>query len=236
MKYNSGCIVCGKELIYREDNISVKCEICNGDFKTNVVCKENHYICDSCHSKDGFSIVEEYCITTEETNPILIANTLMKDSRINLHGPEHHFIVPASLITSYYNVLDEANMKERQLALAKERSSTIKGGMCGFYGTCGAAIGAGIFASIITGASPLSEDSWGYGNMQTGHILMEIGKVGGPRCCKRNTYISIIEASRFLDQNKGIKLFDYDDFKVVCQYKSRNKQCIKLRCPYFLNK
>lgn len=235
MKHDSGCIVCGKNLIYMEGDIDLSCEICQKTFKSNVSCEQNHYVCDLCHSKDGLAIIEDYCGSTDQTNPLEIANDLMKDSRINLHGPEHHFIVPASLLTSYYNLVNPKE-KSRKLLVAKERASYIKGGLCGFYGSCGAAMGAGIFASIIFDASPLSQDSWGYANSQTGHILSVIGGVGGPRCCKRNTYISIVEASRFLNDEKNIRLFDYENYRPVCNYKDKNKECIKVNCPFFLNK
>lgn len=236
MKYKSGCIVCGKELVYSQETFPVKCQLCKKDFQTNVVCQDKHYICDSCHSKDGFSVIEDFCLESQETNPLEIALDLMEDWRISLHGPEHHFIVPASLLTAYYNFLGKENMKKRKLKVARERASTIQGGMCGYYGSCGAAIGAGIFAAIISDSNPLSKDSWGYSNRQTGMILSEIGEIGGPRCCKRNTYLSIIAASKFLHQEKGIKLFDYENYKPVCKYKAKNKECIKLDCPYFLNK
>ena len=39
------------------------------------------------------------------------------------------------------------------------RATDIKGGFCGFYGNCGAAVGTGIYVSIITGATPLTRES-----------------------------------------------------------------------------
>ena len=235
MKHFKGCMVCGEELIYFEDYQDIECNICKGSFKTNVTCKDKHYVCDSCHRKDGFKTIEEYCVNIDERDPLKILTRLMKDPRISLHGPEHHFLVPAVLLTSYYNQIDPSE-KRKKLRLAQARAKDIQGGMCGYFGACGAAIGAGIFASLITGATPLSEDSWGYANRQTGYILTEIGKVGGPRCCKRNSFLTVIKAAEFLHLDKGVLLFDYKNARPVCDFKSQNKECIGTRCPFFLNK
>ena len=34
-----------------------------------------------------------------------------------------------------------------------------------FYGNCGAAVGTGIFISIITEATPLTKENWGIGKL-----------------------------------------------------------------------
>lgn len=70
----------------------------------------------------------------------------------------------------------------------------------------------------------------------TAHVLSSIGEIGGPRCCKRNSFTAIIKASEFLFDETGKKLFDFENAKPVCTYKSKNKECIKMDCPFFLNK
>ena len=39
-----------------------------------------------------------------------------------MHGPEHHFLIPAALITAYYNVKGDKAAKMQAIALAKQRS------------------------------------------------------------------------------------------------------------------
>ena len=89
-----------------------------------------------------------------------MAITLMQNPHVPMHGPEHHFLVPAMLLAAYYNTIGEPYRKSRVLGLARERSGLVKGGSCGLLGDCGAAVGTGIFIPIITGATPLSLDEW----------------------------------------------------------------------------
>lgn len=231
-KHNVGCMVCGKELVYGIEDKELKCIYCEDTFNSNVSCSEGHYICDGCHAKDSIDLIYSYCLNTSETNPLKMATELMKSNNVNMHGPEHHFLVPAVLIASYYNNINKIDLKEAKLKLAKERATKIPGGICGTYGSCGAAVGTGLFMSIITEATSLTEGSWGLANEMTGHALVSMGKTGGPRCCKRNTYIAIGEASKFIEDRLSVKLYDYDNDKAKCEFKRYNKQCIGKRCPF----
>lgn len=231
-KYNVGCMICGEELVYNNEDRELKCIYCDDKHKSNVSCSRGHFICNECHSKDSMDLIYSYCLKTDEKSPLQMALTLMKNDNVNMHGPEHHFLVPAVLITSYYNNINETELKEEKLKLAKERAKKVPGGICGNYGSCGAAVGTGLFMSIITEATPLTAESWGLTNEVTGHTLISMGKIGGPRCCKRNTFIAIIEASKFIEERLDVKLYDYEDTKVKCDFKKQNKQCIGKRCPF----
>ena len=226
------CMICGEELEYYQEYREVKCAYCNEVFSSNVTCKEGHYVCDGCHSMSGFELIENYCKNTEKTNPMEMAIELMKNSTINMHGPEHHYLVPAVLLTSFYNIKNDKKTKLKKLTVAKARAKDVPGGMCGFHGNCGAAVGTGIYMSIITGSTPLSTESWGLANMMTGTALLSIGKKGGPRCCKRDSFIAIEGAARFTEENLSIKLYEYEAYKPKCTFKSRNKECLGSKCPY----
>lgn len=231
--HRNDCMICGQELMYFEEYKEVECVYCHKTFSSNVTCLDGHYVCDLCHSMDSIDLIENYCRETHKTNPIEMAIELMKNPSINMHGPEHHFIVPAVLLASYYNVLDKKDMKTRKLAIAKIRAKDIKGGFCGFYGNCGAAVGTGIYMSIILEATPLTKESWGLANLMTGTSLISLAKIGGPRCCKRNAFASIREAARFTDEHFKVKLYDYEKFAPICNFRSRNRECLKSECPYY---
>ena len=62
----------------------------------------------------------------------------------------------------------------------RNRGAQVPGGICGLWGTCGAAVSTGIFVSLITGASPLSGKEWGLCNEMTSRSLGAIAKTGGP--------------------------------------------------------
>lgn len=234
IKHRNDCMICGEELIYFEDYKDAKCVYCHKIFKSNVQCMDGHYICDLCHSMDSIELIENYCIETNKINPIEMAIELMKNPSINMHGPEHHFLVPAVLLASYYNVLDKKEIKIEKLAIAKNRARDIKGGFCGFYGNCGAAVGTGIYISIASGATPLTKESWGLSNLMTGTALVSLAKIGGPRCCKRNLFVSIEEAVKFTDEHFTIKFYDYEKDSYICSFKSRNRECLKSECPYYM--
>ena len=86
-----------------------------------------------------------------------------------------------------------------------------------------------MFVSIITGSTPLAGEPFGLSNRMTARSLNKIGEVGGPRCCKRDSYLSIIEASEFVKENFGIEMEIGD---VVCAFSDKNNQCIGKRCPF----
>ncbi len=232
-RHNINCMICGEELVYSSENRELECIYCRGIFESNTSCKNGHYVCDTCHSKDGMDTIYDYCLKTDKNNPMEMAIELMKNNSINMHGPEHHFLVPAVLLTSYYNKLGQNDVKAKKLRIAKERAKDIPGGICGYYGNCGAGVGTGLFISVILGATPLTKESWGLANEMTGSTLLEIGKIGGPRCCKRNSFLAIEKASKFVNKRLGVKLYEYEKYKTVCEFKEFNKQCIKKRCVYF---
>ena len=103
--------------------------------------------------------------------------------------------------------------------------------MCGTHGSCAAAIGAGIFVSLIMGATPLSKEEWRLSNLATAECLRSIAEHGGPRCCKRNTFLAIIGAARFLASNFGISLPVGE--RVICEFNGMNAECIGKACPFF---
>lgn len=232
-KHTTDCMICGQELIYTEDYKEVTCVYCQKIYKSNVRCAEGHYVCDDCHAMDSVKLIENYCRETTKTNPLEMAIELMKNPAINMHGPEHHFLVPAVLISAYYNSLGNKDPKTKKLALAKTRAKDIKGGFCGFYGNCGAAVGTGIYVSIITEATPLTRDSWALANLMTGTTLIALAKIGGPRCCKRNSFAAIEAAAKFTEEHFKVKLYDYEQHSPICSFKSRNRECLKDECPFY---
>jgi hypothetical protein len=155
----------------------------------------------------------------------------MRSSNITMHGPEHHFLVPAVLLAAYYNLKKDPKEKVSKIREARRRSSNILGGFCGFHGNCGAAVGTGIFISLITDSNPLSIQEWKFSNLMTARSLLKIAKHGGPRCCKRNTFLAINEAVKFLKTH-----FDFTidiDKKKRCEFTNLNKECLKQICPFY---
>ncbi len=227
---NNGCIICGADLIYTEKAEPMQCSICKNVFPSNAKCENGHFICDTCHGKDGFELIEQVCILSKSTNPIELAVFIMGNPKIKMHGPEHHFLVPAVLLTAYYNKTNNNALLHEKLQVAKERASIIPGGFCGFCGNCGAGVGTGIFMSLILDSTPLANQEWKLCNLMTSQSLKQIADNGGPRCCKRDTFLALETAIDFVAEHLNEKL---DKPPITCSFFKQNKECRKTECKYF---
>ena len=226
------CLVCGKELVYRTSQGAAVCYYCGEQHHTNAACSAGHYVCDRCHGLKGKDSIETFCTMTDMTDPITMAVILMRNPEIKMHGPEHHFLVPAVLLSAYCNLSGFAgDEKKDKIRKARQRAENVLGGFCGFYGDCGAAVGTGIFLSVLTGATPLSTKEWRLGNLMTAKSLFSIANHGGPRCCKRNSFLAIIEAAGF------VKEYFQVDMPIHrhphCEFTSFNKECRTIECPFY---
>ncbi len=228
--HKNGCLICGKELIYKDKDEETRCSFCHNVFYSNVKCLDGHYICDRCHSMSSNELIQEHCIHSHETDPLNLALELMKHPSIKMHGPEHHFLVPAVLLAAYYNKTENIRDKKTKVIKARTRAEKILGGFCGTHGACGAAVGTGIFVSLITNCTPLSGKEWRKSNMMTSKSLSVIAEHGGPRCCKRNSFLAIKTASEHFNINSSSK---YENFQ--CEFSDLNKECLKSGCPFFKN-
>jgi hypothetical protein len=174
-------------------------------------------------------VIRAVCGASDSRDPYEIALAIMRAPSVNLHGPEHHVIVGASLATAFRNVGGASEPLEKLLDIIEKRGKNVPGGTCGFWGACGAALGAGIFLSAATGATPLSAESQGLCNRLTARCLAAIGEIGGPRCCKRNLALAIRETVAFTRENLGV---DMAEGEIVCEFYKNNKECIGARCPF----
>lgn len=230
--FKNNCFVCGEELVYSTTANKHTCVICNNEFDAMVTCKDGHFVCDSCHSAKATDLIVEYCMAVDHTDPIAMAAILMKHPSLKMHGPEHHVLVPAVLVAAYCNATGRQKQKSAWLQTVIKRGSTIPGGACGFLGACGAGVGTGIFISTITGTTPVATESWGLSNLMTAKALFTIAKNGGPRCCKRDTFISILEGIDFLAEHYNVEL---SRSNVHCSFSALNNECRMADCLFFNN-
>ena len=228
--HKTGCLICGEELVYTKEPDTLECFYCRQVYDSNAKCKNGHYVCDGCHSSPAVDLIENYCITSKSEDPLELALTLMRSPNVKMHGPEHHFLVPAVLLAAYYNIKKDYKEKATKIRMAKKRSSQILGGFCGFYGDCGAAVGTGIFVSLITDATPLSVTDWKLANLVTAKSLLTIAEHGGPRCCKRNTFLAILKATDFVKENFGVTFKLNKELK--CEFYPLNNECLQQKCPF----
>lgn len=230
MDGEGACLICGKPLQYLEAAEAMECEICHKVHMSNGKCKSGHYVCDECHSKNGIEIIKEFCMKSDSRNPIEIAGRIMGSSYIHMHGPEHHVLVGSSLLTAYANSGGDIELESGLDEMAM-RGQQVPGGFCGFHGCCGAAVSTGIYYSIITGCSPLHEEEWKRANLMTAASLTAIAEYGGPRCCKRDSFLAILEAADYTEKKLGISMELPE--RLACGFFKKNKECLEERCPFY---
>ena len=137
-------------------------------------------------------------------------------------------MVGAALLTAYKNAVGEVDLP-KALQEMYSRGKAVPGGACGFWGACGAGVSAGQFVAIATASTPLAVEPWGLSNQMTAKALESIGKVGGPRCCKRDSYLAILAAIAFAAEHLHVHM---ETSVPVCTRSGQNNQCIGKRCPF----
>ena len=153
------CLVCGEPLDYFEEAREVSCHICGKKETGHSVCTAGHYVCDVCHREGGVDHVMEYCSSADSKNPVEMAMAMMDDKSIFPNGPEHHTLVGAALLAAYKNAGVDLDLP-RALAEMRNRSMNVPGGTCGLWGTCDAAVSAGMYWGIVSGSTPMTRGPW----------------------------------------------------------------------------
>ena len=87
-----------------------------------------------------------------------------------------------------------------------------------------------MFVSIVTRATPLAKEAWGLANQMTSKALGRIGEIGGPRCCKRDSYLAVTVAVEFVKENLGVEM---ELGEIRCSRSANNNQCVQGRCPFY---
>lgn len=223
------CPVCNSPS--SSDKSSGKCSICNRDVEV-YICRNGHGICDACMDECIFQDIIKCCLGSTSDDPYDIFMEIMGLDSVRMHDYKHHVIVGSALLTANRNAGANVNL-ELQLKEMLKRGRKVPPGSCGYMGNCGAAVSVGIFLSILTNTTPYSESTWGDVNLATAQALIQMGIIGGPRCCKRNSLIAIKVGSEIAAEKFGSQMKLGSEMK--CQMSSRNGECIKERCPYYVN-
>ncbi|SFM31367.1 hypothetical protein SAMN04488696_0903 [Methanolobus profundi] len=217
------CLVCGTEVDYMSEPVNATCHYCGVEERTYFVCNDGHYVCNRCHSEDAMAVIENICRTTDIADPLTIAEMIMEHPSIHMHGPEHHALIPAVLVTAYQNYT--GNTDKGPIVEAMRRGSLVPGGYCGLYGACAAGIGVGIAMCVLLEATPLTPEERAHANWATACTLKCIADAGGARCCKKSTRISLEEGMKYLSDMFDLGWYEKADFHVNCDYTQYNREC-----------
>ena len=163
-------------------------------------------------------------------NPVHIFKNMAKKDYISIHGPEHHILDGACILTAFYNAGGEISLDESLHKIVRE-GLRMPGAMCGLWGVCGAVASVGAALAVIDGTGPLSDDgSWGEHMKFTSEAIAELGRINGPRCCKRDAMIAFKKGIEYINEHYSVAL-EYEEQK--CEFSDQNRQCIKEKCPFY---
>ncbi|MBR3165279.1 MAG: SAM-dependent methyltransferase, partial [Lachnospiraceae bacterium] len=106
---NEECLICGAPLEYLQEEVLMECFFCHKKVRSLTRCVKGHYVCDECHS-GGMDAMVSVCLNEKSKDPIDIVEKLMSQKFCHMHGPEHHTMVGAALLTAYRNAGGEVDL------------------------------------------------------------------------------------------------------------------------------
>jgi MoaA/NifB/PqqE/SkfB family radical SAM enzyme/ubiquinone/menaquinone biosynthesis C-methylase UbiE len=223
-----GCLVCGGEVRYLPRPEPATCHYCGAVCNTEVACAA-HYVCDHCHLADGLEIIKQVCTTTDEKNLFTLLHLIRSHPALAMHGPEHHAMVPGIILACYRN--NGGKIDQDRITTGIERGSKIPGGICGFWGGCGAALGVGIAFAVIMEATPLTPGARQQAQRITARVLSRLAKTKGARCCRRETLSALQEAAAITVEK--LKVILPTGANRPCDQAGRNRECIRKNCQFW---
>ncbi len=224
------CLICSDSLIFAGTPADLNCYVCKKPVKAMEYCRQNHFVCEVCRLGSSYELVKAFCMNSRTTDPTALAVDIMNSPLIRTHGAEHHFIVPAVLLTAVHNkTANPVNLKEA-LDLAEIQAKEVPITCTFEKGTCGAAIGSGIFLSIFTERDEMMDEEFSLANNLTAESLQSVTTSHGPKCCKRDTYLSIDETVNFLRDKFAIEL---EQSVAKCTFSLRNRTCGHEDCNFY---
>ena len=172
--------------------------------------------------------IVEACMTIRSTDPYEIFSALAQRDFVSIHGPEHHILDGACILTAFYHAGGNIDLRDALRRLMAE-GLKMPGAACGLWGVCGAVTSIGAALAIVEGTGPLSTEDWGSHMAYTSAALARLAQIGGPRCCKRDAFAAMEQAVEYIRDRYGVTL---PMSPIQCAFSSRNAQCIGERCPY----
>ena len=226
------CVLCGDKLEHLDKPIVVHCDNCRATASATSRCESGHIICDNCMNQTVNEFIKEKCLAYTELDPTQLAVEIMNSPLVQMHGAEHHFILPAVMLTVTKDKISRKDTLSELLDIAEERAMSEICVDCKFeQNTCGAALGAGVFLEMFNGIDEQTEGQWAaLSGELTSKCLAKIEEHRGPRCCKRDTYFAIQASVEFLKEKFAI---DLPTSTAKCTFSLRNRSCGREECTFY---
>lgn len=180
---------------------------------------------------DVISFIKQKCNEYKGNKPLELAVEIMNNPIIRMHGGEHHYLTPAVLLTVFNNLTNKFPDKLAKLDELEQFINQYAPKSCSLEaGTCGAAIGAGVFFVNFMQDNFVPEVLDRLSEFIRTESIRQIDEIGLSRCCKRDTYISLQVTSKVLRDNLELEI-QFSDPK--CTFSLRNKSCGMEECPFY---
>lgn len=225
-KMASGCMVCGDDLVYHRDTVTAFCTYCGAAQETQTVCMNGHFVCDLCHAADALSVMRHILSESKEQDMVALFDLVRQHPSVPVHGPEHHSLVPAVMVTAYRN---SGFFDCDLLTPAIHRGAGVPGGNCGFSGVCGTASGVGIGISLILEASPITPKERQMAQKAASRVLTALSRFEAARCCQRDGWTALKIASELSKEMTGVYL--PAEAPLLCTQQKQNSECMGKGCP-----
>ena len=96
------CLICKGPLEYLIQDQLMECAVCHRKELSKTRCVNGHYVCSDCHTQ-GMDSIFGLCLSETSADPVAIVRRMMDLPFCHMHGPEHHVMVGAALLTAYKN-------------------------------------------------------------------------------------------------------------------------------------
>lgn len=180
---------------------------------------------------DVISYIKKKCTQYQGNKPLELAVEIMNHPIIRMHGAEHHYLTPAVLLTVFNNLTKKyPNLSEKLDELEEYINNNAPKSCSLEAGTCGAAIGSGVFFINFMQDQFVPEVLDRLSSYIQTESIRQIDEIGLSRCCKRDTYISLMVASTVMRENLNIEI---ETSEPKCTFSLRNKSCGMEDCPFF---
>ena len=221
------CMVCGEELQYSTLPTRCSCYYCGAEEMSATRCEAGHFVCDRCHSSDSAAVLEHLLVSARDTDLLGLMDRVRQHPAVPMHGPEHHALVPA-VILSVARALG-APIGDEEIRAGLTRGAQVPGGVCGFWGVCGAAIGAGIAAAILLESTPVQASPRQRSQRLTARVMDAVADIEAGRCCQRESWVALTTLSALSGEHLGLHL--PAEATVRCRQYQQNHECIYSDCP-----
>lgn len=229
-------MVCGSALEYLQQAERRVCAFCEKEEEGHITCPQGHFVCDSCHGADARKMIEKTAFSTEDADPLAIAELMISQPGLPMLGCEHAFIAAGALMAALKNSpYGKGKIANDHIQEAFDRTAKqAVGGYCGLTGVCGIAPAVGSCFSLFLGARCGTDNEQRITMDAVIRVSQAISNLTGPSCCKAYVRAALAESVALLSERLGIVL-PVKENTIVCRHSDKHPHgCREEKCPYYV--